>query len=225
MADLLTLTEYKNYVGIPTTDTSNDVQLNKMLAAVSLAIRNFTDRSFETTSVTEERVFQYDGSGILEIDDATAITAVSISFTLGPNLPLDAAYQFRAMPYGGPVYTYLVIPDVLPWGISPEMGYMQNLDRLAADGLLVAQYPLAHVTGTWGWPAVPEDVKLAAIWTLEDWGAGGAGPTTPGVVSEAIEGFSRSFGSPTGGAAPDRFILAVPNRARDILAQYQRIQA
>jgi hypothetical protein len=225
MADLLTLTEYKNYAGISLSDTSSDTQLTKMLAAVSAAIRNFTDRSFDTATSTGERIFQYDGSGILEIDDATAVTAVSLEFTLGPNLALDSTYQFRPMPYGGPVYTYLVIPNVLPWGISPEMGYMQNLDQLAADGRLIAQYPLAHVTGTWGWPTIPEDVKLAALWTLEDWGAGGAGPTTPGVVSEAIEGFSRSFGSPSGGTAPDRYLLAVPNRARDILAQYQRIFA
>lgn len=222
MADLLTLTEYKNYAGISLTDTTDDTQLTKMLAAASLAIRNFTDRSFDTGAVTEERQFEYDGTGYLDIDDATAISAVALTFTLGPDQVLDSTYQWRAMPYGGPVFNYLQIPNVLPWGISPEMGFRSNLDMLAREGRLLAQLPIAKVTGTWGWPSIPEDVKLAAIWTIEDWGGGASGSTTPGVTSEAIEGFSRTFG---GRSSTDtvRQMLGVPNRARDILAQYQRV--
>jgi hypothetical protein len=220
MADLLTLTEYKNYAGIPLTDTDHDTQINKMLAAASLAIRNYTDRSFDTTLVTEERMFPYDGSGFLDIDDSTAITQVALSFTLGPDQVLDPTYQWRAMPYGKTPQNYLIMSGVFPWGGSFEMGFMENLDVMASEGRLLAQLPIAKVTGTWGWTVIPEDVKLAALWTLEDWGAGEAGPTTPGVTSEAIEGFSRSFGGRTEAA---RARLAVPNRAKDILAHYQRV--
>src|SRR5688572_26007891 len=109
MADLLTLTEFKNYAGISLTDTEHDTQINKMLAAASLAIRNFTDRSFETTTVTEERVFEYDGSGFLDIDDAVDVDSVSLAFTIGPDQVLDPTYQWRAMPYGRPVYYYLML--------------------------------------------------------------------------------------------------------------------
>ena len=223
MADLLTLTEYKNYAGISLTDTTHDTQINKMLAAASLAIRNYTDRSFDTTLVEDtERIFPYDGSGFLDIDDATEITQVALSFTLGPDQVLDSTYQWRAMPYGKTPYNYLIMSGVYPWGASFEMGFMENLDVMAREGRLLAQLPLAKVTGTWGWLAIPEDVKLAALWTLEDWGAGEAGATTPGAVSESIEGFSRSFGGSRSEAAA-RSLLAVPNRAKDLLAHYQRI--
>src|SRR5688500_5264382 len=100
MADLLTLTEYKNYAGIPLTDATHDTQLSKLLAAASLAIRNYTDRSFNTTTVAETRPFVYDGSGFLDIDDATAITAVSMTFTMGDPQVLEPSWQWRAMPHG-----------------------------------------------------------------------------------------------------------------------------
>lgn len=222
MADLLTLTEYKTYVGISLTDTSDDAQLTKMLAAASLAIRNWTGRDFETGGPTEERLFEYEGSGYLDIDDCTDVDSVALSFTLGPDQVLDSTYQWRAKPFGGPVFHYIELAGVYPWGVNVAMGFRENLDVLAREGRLTAQLPVAKVTATWGWPTIPEDVKLAAIWTMEDWGAGPAGPTTPGVTAEAIEGFSRSFG---GGRTADaaRALLAVPNRARDLLAQYQKI--
>lgn len=222
MADLLTLTEYKNYAGISLTDTTHDTQLNKMLAAASQAIRNYTDRSFDTTLVTEERPFPYDGSGFLDIDDATAITQVKMSFgTLTPDQTLDPDWQWRGMPFGKTPMNYILMTGIWPWA-SSEMGFMENLDVAAAEGRVFAQLPVAKVTATWGWLAIPEDVKLATLWTLEDWGAGESGPTTPGAVSESIEGFSRSFGGGRAEAAA-RALLAVPNRAKDILAHYQRV--
>lgn len=226
MADLLTLTEYKNYQGISLTDTGNDTQLTKMIAAASLAIRNYAGRDFTVGNTTEERTFEYDGGGYLDIDDCQAVTSVALSFTLGPDQTLDPTYQWRPKPFNAPThglaYYYLEIAGALPWGMDPELGFPQNLDTLAREGRLTAQMPVAKVTATWGWPAIPEDVKLALIWTLEGWGAGDAGPSTPGVVSESIEGFNRSFGG-TGAAEAERTLLALPNRARDLLAQYQII--
>jgi hypothetical protein len=222
MSDLMTLTEYKNFVGIPLSDTQYDAQLNALLAAGSLAIRNFTGRDFSTTTATEMRQFEYDGSGFLDIDDCTVVTSVALSFTLGPDQTLDSSYQWRAMPFEGPVYYYLKTAGVYPWGYSPEMGFTSNLDVWASEGRILAQYPIAKVTATWGWPAIPEDVKLALTWTMEEWGAGPAGASTPGVTSEAIEGFSRSWGGRSGQQAM-LGMLGIPNRAKDILAEYQKI--
>lgn len=222
MADLLTLTEYKNLAGIPLSDTQYDTQLGSLLPAASLAIRNYTGRDFDTTPVTEQRSFEYDGAGFVDIDDCTSVTGVALAFTYGPDIALDATYQWRAKPYGGPVYHYLELVGT-PYGISGEMGFMSNLDQAARDGRLLAQLPVAKVTAVWGWPSIPEDVKLAMLWTLEDWGAGGAGPTTPGVTAEAIEGFSRTFASGRDAASAARALLAVPNRAKDLLAAYQKV--
>lgn len=221
MADLLTLNEYKTYAGIPVSDTQYDSQLTAMLGAASQAIRTYTDRSFDTSLVTEERQFEYDGSGYLDIDDATAVSAVAFTYpTYSPDIVLDAL-QWRAMPFGGSVYYYVVMPQAV-YGMSPEMGFMRNLDVAAREGRLLGPLPLVKVTATWGWPAVPEDVKQATLWTMEDWGAGPAGSTTPGVVSEAIEGYARTFGNRQGQSSIN-MLMGVPNRAKDILAAYQKV--
>lgn len=226
MADLLTLTEYKNLAGISLADTSDDTQLTKLLAATSTAIRNWTGRDFFVGAVVEERMFEYEGDYYLDIDDCVAVSQVALSFTLGPDQVLDATYQWRPKPYDavrkGTAYYYIEMAGIYPYGGSPEMGFMRNLDQLASEGRLLAQNPVAKVTATWGWPAIPEDVKLAVLWTMEDWGAGGAGPTTPGVTSEAIEGFARSFGGARAGDAAHQ-LMALPNRAKDLLSTYQKI--
>ncbi len=220
MADLLTLKEYKNYAGIPVSDTSYDTQLTKMLAAASQAIRNYTGRSFDTALATVERQFEYDGHNYLEIDDAVAVSSVAFTYpSWSPDIVLDAI-QWRAMPFNGPVFYYIMMPGGV-YGASPEMGFMRNLDVAAREGRLIGPAPLVKVNATWGWPAVPEDVKQATLWTMEDWGAGPAGSTTPGVTSEAIEGYARSFGGRQG--ANINALMGVPNRAKDVLAQYQRV--
>jgi hypothetical protein len=140
---------------------------------------------------------------------------------IGNDVTLDATYQWRAMPYGRPVFHYLVLPMGF-YGPSPEMGFMRNLDVAAREGRLTGPLPLVKVGATWGWPEVPKDVKLATLWTMEDWGAGEAGPTTPGAVSEAIEGYSVSFGSRTG-ASREMQLMGMPNRAKDLLSAYQKV--
>jgi hypothetical protein len=222
MADLLTLNEYKTYAGIPLSDTTNDTQLTAMIGAASNSIRNYTDRSFDTTLITETRQFEYDGGGYLDIDDATTVSGVSFTYPLPgtTDVVLDASYQWRAMPYGGPVYHYVVVPTGY-YGVSPEMGFMFNLDVVARERRLQTPPPLVKVTATWGWPSIPEDVKMATLWTLDDWGAGVAGPSNPGVVSESIEGYAVSYGSRQG--AREALLMAVPNRAKELLSMYQKI--
>lgn len=225
MADLLTLTEYKNLAGISLTDTQYDTQLTGLLSAASQAIRTWTGRNFAIASGSAERSFEYDGDGYLDIDDCTSVTGVTLTFPSLPGTPdqvLDSTFQWRAAPYNGPVYHYIIMSQ-LPYGLSSEMGFMFNLDTVAAEGRLLVRPPVVKVTAAWGWPAIPEDVKLAMLWTLEDWGAGAAGPTTPGVTSEAIEGFARTFATGRDTASAARALLAVPNRARDLLVAYQKV--
>jgi hypothetical protein len=220
MADLINLSEAKTGLGIPTGDTSQDDSLSQLLPMVSQAIRNETERDFGTPLVTETRTFEYDGSGFLDIDDASAITAVSLVALGYPSLVLDPALgAWRAMPQrrdDAPVYWYISIYGGV--GISPEMGFKQNLDRFYAEGGFGYVPTLMEVTGTWGWPVVPQDVKLAAIWTLQSW-SGSSGQE--GLTSESIESYSRSW---AGSNAFDG-ALGVPNRAKDLLATYQKIHA
>jgi hypothetical protein len=95
------------------------------------------------------------------------------------------------------------------------MGFLYNIDVMAAEGRYPSASTVARVTGTFGWPEVPGDVKLAAVWTIQDWISK---PKGDNQTSEAISGYSRSWGR--SGELPTA--LAIPNRARDILAQYQK---
>lgn len=220
-ADLITLTELRTFLGIDPTDTRDDAMYGALIPAASQVIRNYTGRDFGSEVVTEQRTYDYDGSGFLDIDDADEITEVAFVVPNAEDYVL-APDAWRPMPVrrdDAPVHTYISI-YASPWAFgSPEMGFTRNLDVLAAEGRLAGYTSLAKVTGTWGWPDVPEDVKLATYWTIKDWKNTAS---SEGLTAEAIEGFSRSWGSRTGvGGSP---ALAIPNKARDILANYQKTE-
>lgn len=219
MADLITLSEYKELLGLDPQTAPDDAQVTGLLPAASRSIRKYTDRNFEIAATPATRTFQYEGDGFLEIDDATTITAVTsdLGYT-GQTYPLDAT-EYTAMPYresadDDPHYYVLVSSYRLP--ASPEMGFERNLDTLG----VLPQLPTINVTATWGWPIIPADVKLATAITVQGLlkstanaaGSGGA------LTSEAIAGYARSWQPPDPNS-----LLAIPNRARDLLLPYQRV--
>lgn len=220
MADLLTLSEYKTYLGIDPTDNRDDAQITALLAAASQAVRSYTDRKFEIAAGATTRVFQYDGSGFLDIDDATAITKVETDAgVLGasPLYELDVQ-EYTPMPYResgtDQPYYYLVIHSGRWLPASPEMGFERNMDRLG----YIERQPLISVTATYGWLAIPEDVKLATAWTISSIKQE---PQSDELSSEAISGFSRSWNR----GIPTTVRLALPGNARDLLAPYVRVYA
>lgn len=213
MANILTLTEYKTFTGMEPTDNREDTRITALLPAATRAVVSFTDRSFDQIAggVAAKRSFEYDGSGYLDIDDCTSISVVSTDAGVeGADYPLTAS-EWTAKPYDGEVYYYLVLHGSSRLRPSREMGFERNLDTIEPSYKL----PQVKVTAVWGWPAVPEDVKLAAAWIIQDAIAAPAGAPQ----AEAIEGFSRSWG----GAGRGRALLAVPNRARDLLSNYARV--
>jgi len=217
MADLLTLAEYRAAAGIDATDTRDDAKFSVWLPMVSAAIRNFTERDFGAPIVTESRTYEYDGSGFLDIDDASEITAVSVTYPLSESPTFLDEWSWAAKPPrrdDAPVYYYLELYGGSVFG-SPEMGFTRNLDVYAREYTGHVRTSRMTVTGTWGWPVVPADVKMAAVWTLQEWMAR---PSGDALTSEAIEGWSRSWGGRMNGGVA----LAIPARARDILIGYAK---
>lgn len=217
MADLLTLPEYHALAGLDITDTRDDAKISALIPGASKAIIGYTERDFGSPTVTEARSFPYDYSGVLDIDDASAITEVRFLVPNGTDMVLDSDqwYGAPARRDDSPVYYYIVLTALS--GGSPLMGFERNADVLAAEGRLSGIITTAVVTATWGWPVVPDDVKMATFWTVQDWSSKSGGEE---LTSEAIEGYSRSWGGAGGQASPSQ---AIPNRARDILANYQKI--
>lgn len=216
MANLITMAEYKSLLGVQSTDTRDDPQITALLPAASRAIRTFTGRQFEVNAgVATTRTFQHDGSEMLDIDDCTAVTSISTDGgTPGQSYDL-ASTQWTAMPQDdSDVFYYLLLHGGPYLGMSPEMGFTYNLDRYE----LSMRNPMISVTATWGWPAIPDDVRLAAALTISEMMASSSGQSD-GLSAEAIEGWSRSWGGRAAGVTA----LVVPNRARDLLVSYQRI--
>lgn len=210
MADILSLSELKTALNIDSTDTRKDALYTQMLPWVTDVIRSFTGRDFGVAAATETRNFEYDGSGFLDIDDASAITAVSLVVPgLGDYvLTTDQWYAAPSPRDDAPVFYYIVLQSS---SAHPRVDdFLRNIGETPPASRTV------KVTGTWGWPTVPGDVKLAAIWTVQDWSSK---PSGEGLSAEAIEGYSRSWGSRSGGGTQ---ALAIPNRARDILVRYMK---
>lgn len=216
--DLLTLAEYKSLLGIQATDERNDGQISALIPAVSRTVRNFTGRNFEVASgPATPREYQYDESDMLDIDDCVAVVSVSTDAGV-PTQSYDLhSEEWTAMPQDdSDVFYYVLIHGGPYYGGSPEMGFKRNLDTLPYS----PKRPLITVTAQWGWPAIPQDVKLSAALTAQSFLSGGAsGRGSEDLTSEAIEGFARSWGGRSG----ESVAMAVPNKARDILAGYQRI--
>lgn len=178
------------------------------IRSASTAIRNYTDRDFtlNESGVATSRKFEYDESGYIDIDDAQSITSVMAEFDYGSTLTFNG-HQWRAMPFNGPVKDTIIITQPLFYGMSREMGFTFNLDTFEGPELP----PVLEVTAVWGWPAIPEDVQQATVWT-----ATAFAEEEKSVSSENISSFGRSYAV--------RSASAIPLRARELLDQYKRIQ-
>ena len=204
MSDLLTLADYKSIAGV--TGTSKDTQIAAVIPAASQAIRSYTDRDFGSAEATEDRDYLYDWSGFLNIDDASAVNSVQLAgSTLGSNV-------YLAQPAGGPVYTWIELPQR---GLSPEMGFTYNLDVFLRER--GTQAVTVTVNADWGWPVVPADVKLAAVWTVSEF-MREASPSGA-VASESVAEVARSYALAQAQGKPE----AIPGRAREVLDQYRKL--
>lgn len=199
--DLITLNTFKDALSIPYSDTARDLRFEQAIKNASSAIRTYTDRDFGTTLVTEERTFLYDGSGTLEIDDCTvgSITAVKLE-----NVTLSStAYLAQPDRRSSVHYWILLAPGR---GISPEMGFTYGLDTYGGS-----RPSTVKVTATWGWPAVPDDVQQAAIYT-----AAAMAESPKPYISQQFESYSVQLPAP--------LVDAIPARAKSLLDPYQRVR-
>jgi hypothetical protein len=200
MADLVTKEEVKVALRIAAGNTERDAEFDQAIDVASAAIRSYLDRDFETpVSASETRTYYYDGSGVLEIDDAQTITAVTLD---GAPLTTD---EYSAEPSGNAPYTWLFLPSH-GRSVNPEMGFERNLDTLWWKTLDKPQ--VVQITGTWGWPSIPWDVKQAAIWTVVN-----ITETQRPVTAESIGGVARQYSGSS---------FAIPIRARELLSPYFR---
>lgn len=143
----ITLEEFKFALNI--TDSVEDVALSGVLSSAARAVDAYCDRYFGqqgTAGVPQTRIFHPVGR-LVEIDDLVTLTDVetdgtgnadtftSIGATAVLTLPVNAAQQSPARPY-----TAL---------------------QAKTTASLPAEYGWVRVSGVWGWPEVPQQIKDA----------------------------------------------------------------
>lgn len=211
--NLISLEQLRVAHGVPksTSDPELDAKYEQAIRGASAAIRSYTDRAFGVPTKTSTKLYEYDSSGFIDIDDAMEVKTVAFRFG-ALTLPLDEFY-WRPEPQAGPPYEYMTIPH---WaGIySPQMGFRYNLDVISKERGWPGLIPLIAIEAVWGWPEIPADVEEAAILT-----AAAFALKPDAFVGESIENYSYTMGTRSSMKAE-----AIPDRARDLLNTFVRFQ-
>lgn len=146
--DYITLAELKNTAEISNV-TFLDYDAQVAITAASKGIEEYTGRVFYSSSGTQQMFYEWSGARCIETDDIVSLGTVQVDYDR------DGTYEttwvsgtdFRLEPYNasfrGKPYEEL--------GLLPRAVYYRP-----------TWYPaLIKVTATFGWPAVPAQVKQA----------------------------------------------------------------
>lgn len=154
---LVDLDEVRAYIGKPDGDTEQDAQLQQLIDDTGVAFYKETGRKFEAEGSEVERTFD-----LLAWDVANRIIAIDdLSAAPSAVKTIDSA--------GADVTTYTVATDLVLYPLNRETWEPITAIKVrpAAAGLSTS-YQVA-VTGTWGFPAVPGDVRAAALKQIKTW--------------------------------------------------------
>jgi hypothetical protein len=219
-SDLLTLNDFLAASGQTNLDASETSRAQWAIGTASAAIRQYLDRDLTLNSdaVQAPRTFRYYGHRMLEIDDCTDIQTVATAVT--PWTPSTRTLDAREWIAGQssanlPVKDCLELLTILPFGMNPAMGFQWNEDVYAAQYGVRSRPLELTVTATWGWAAIPQDIKQAAVWVIGEVLAEVLPWTT-----ESIAGYSHTLGERAAALVPQ---TAVSVRAQSLLDPYVRI--
>lgn len=143
-----TLADLKEYLKITSVDTNDDTMLEDIIEAISRRIDSECNRHFY--QVTEARYFHTNSRGVLYVGDIATTSGLEIKSSRledGSYQYTWAATDYNLLPYSprfGFPYTHIEISEYSDYSFSGEK--MGN-----------------KVTATWGWAAVPDDVKMVCL--------------------------------------------------------------
>lgn len=136
-------------------DTEQDATITALCVSASTSIASHCQHEFEPPAGDAEqaRQFEYVGGGILSLApyDIQSVSEIRIDVDQGDPTVLEPE-AFR-------------LPAPLPNGAA---GYIRLEPYLSHSRTRWAQR-LVEVKGKWGFPAIPDDVKQAAIVTVAIW--------------------------------------------------------
>lgn len=152
--DLCTLADVRTFLQKPAGDTGQDAVISSLITRASTAILKDCQREFAPVTTSEARTFAYDGRGRLSLAPYDLRSVSLIRMDTDDSSPTTiTSDQYRLWPRPAVNGTYLTIL------FDGTVGGTRNnwRDRLV------------EVTGAWGFAAVPDDVKHAAVVTTAIW--------------------------------------------------------
>jgi hypothetical protein len=152
-----TLVELKAWIGI--SDSVDDANLELTINAASRWIEQKCGRRFWIDPAVVARTFVADDLYLLNIDELATTTGLIVK--------VDRNYDgtFETTLTAGT--DFIVLPDDASTAF-PEAQPFTQLQMIGSSTWPYRWWPnhreaLVQITGKWGWPAVPDDVKLACV--------------------------------------------------------------
>src|SRR5262245_47483090 len=156
--DLCTLPDVRAALEVPTADTKRDTLISSYITRASDALMNEVDREFAPATGSATRRFEITGFYLsLSPYDLRTVS----SFVLNPEgtspQTLVAGTDYELRPIGSPSGTF------------GSVRFSNLLTSLASQTAFSFGHALCDINGAWGFSAVPEDVKQAALLTVAAW--------------------------------------------------------
>jgi len=139
-----TLTEFKSYKNIDSINAADDTVIEGIIESISRLIDGEVKRHFY--QVTEARYYSATDLDILYCDDIATTAGLEIKSSL--NSDGTYSYTWAATDYNLRPYT-------------PKTGWPYTHIEISDFGLYsFDKYKKGNkITATWGWPAIPKDIK------------------------------------------------------------------
>jgi hypothetical protein len=194
--DLCTLADVSQFLQKPVADTGQDAVISSLITAASRAIGTYCNRQF-TSEGTASHVYsvKFNGyrRGYVDLVPHDLQSATSVKLDTDQAAPTTlTADEYRLLPKsqsGDGVFTYMLLQ---PYGLAGSLRWPERE---------------VTITGTWGFPSVPEDVKQACVVTVTTW------------MRRDVSAFSTTYSLDESRVERPE---ALPSAVRALLSQYMR---
>lgn len=203
--DLCAIDDVRAYRQKPDSDTDQDGVVAQLITAASRAINTYCGIDITPiATLAETHVFVYRGGGTLSLAAgrkvAQSVTSVVMdSDTASPSALSSGDWQLRPKPARDGVYRWIRIPGAGTAAFGPHKpGERGTAEREAS------------VTGLFGYPEIPADVRHWAVVTVCEW------------LDRDVSSFSRTFSLDEARLERPE---ALPSAVRAGLAHYRQVSA
>lgn len=179
---LVSLGETKDWLAEKQIDTSDDGKIIQGINAASERIMAVAGREFKASTTASQRTFSLYGWTKVDVGDLQTVSSASTSATItdfetGATVRTLASTDYDALPY-----------NRKSWQPVTTLKFRSQTASALGSGRLL------NITGYWGFPSVPEDIKHATMDAVAYW------------LDRDVEHFRQDLGAGIGEAGQTVFV-------------------